>query len=137
MKIGCHHQLNGHEFDKTQGDSEGQRSLLCCSPQGRKVLDMTEQQQVMKKNSQKINLDFCLPKENWKFYSFVCPCSSQTDDFIVLKEQSFGYSFLLHCYQTQVKELKVKNKIIKLLEDNIGKFFYNLQDEKGFFSQKS
>ena len=104
---------------------------------GRKVLDMTEQQQVMKKNSQKIKLDFCLPKENWKFYSFVCPCSSQTDDFIVLKEQSFGYSFLLNCYQTQVKELKVKNKIIKLLEDNIGKFFYNLQDEKGFFSQKS
>ena len=71
MKIGWHHQLNGHEFDQTQGDSEGQRRLLCCSPQGRKVLDMTEQQQVMKKNSQKVNLDFCLPKENWKFYSFV------------------------------------------------------------------
>ena len=27
-------QLNGHEFEKTPGDSEGQRSLACCSPWG-------------------------------------------------------------------------------------------------------
>ena len=27
-----HYQLNGHEFDQTLGDSEGQRSLVCCSP---------------------------------------------------------------------------------------------------------
>ena len=26
-----HHWLNGHEFQQTQGDSEGQRSLACCS----------------------------------------------------------------------------------------------------------
>ena len=26
------HQLNGHEFEQTQGDSEGQGSLACCSP---------------------------------------------------------------------------------------------------------
>ena len=26
------HQLNGHEFEKTLGDSEGQGSLVCCSP---------------------------------------------------------------------------------------------------------
>ena len=32
--VGWHHQLNGHEFEKTQEDSEGQRSLLCCSPLG-------------------------------------------------------------------------------------------------------
>ena len=25
--IGWHHQLNGHEFEKTQGGSEGQKSL--------------------------------------------------------------------------------------------------------------
>ena len=24
------HQLNGHEFEQTPGDSEGQRSLACC-----------------------------------------------------------------------------------------------------------
>ena len=28
---GWHHWLNGHEFEKTQGDSDGQRSLACCS----------------------------------------------------------------------------------------------------------
>ena len=27
-----HHWLNGHEFKQTLGDSEGQRSLVCCSP---------------------------------------------------------------------------------------------------------
>ena len=37
-----HHWLNGHEFAQTQGDSEGQRSLACCSPWGRKESDMTE-----------------------------------------------------------------------------------------------
>ena len=25
-----HHRLNGHEFEQTLGDSEGQRSLWCC-----------------------------------------------------------------------------------------------------------
>ena len=27
--IGWHHQFNGHEFEQTQGDSKGQRSLAC------------------------------------------------------------------------------------------------------------
>ena len=35
------HQLNGHEFEQTQGDSEGQGSLMCCSPWGRKESDTT------------------------------------------------------------------------------------------------
>ena len=29
--IGWHHQLNGHEFEQTLGDSERQGSLECCS----------------------------------------------------------------------------------------------------------
>ena len=29
--VGWHHQLNGHEFEQTLGDSEGQGSLACCS----------------------------------------------------------------------------------------------------------
>ena len=39
--VGRHHQLNGHEFEQTWGDSEGQGSLACCSPWGRKESDMT------------------------------------------------------------------------------------------------
>ena len=40
--IGWHHQLNGHEFEQTLGVSEGQGSLVCCSPWGCKESDMTE-----------------------------------------------------------------------------------------------
>ena len=39
--VGWRHWLNGHEFEKTQGDSEGQGSLACCSSWGRKELDTT------------------------------------------------------------------------------------------------
>ena len=39
--VGWHHQLNALEFEQTPGDSEGQGSLPCCSPWGRKDLDMT------------------------------------------------------------------------------------------------
>ena len=41
--VGWHHPLNGHEFEQTQGDREGQGSLACCSPWGRKESDTTEQ----------------------------------------------------------------------------------------------
>ena len=34
-----HRRLNGHEFDQTLGDSEGQGSLACCSPWRYKELD--------------------------------------------------------------------------------------------------
>ena len=29
--VGWHHRLNGHEFEQTPGDGEGQESLACCS----------------------------------------------------------------------------------------------------------
>ena len=38
-----HHQLYGHEFEKALGVGDGQGSLVCCSPWGRKYLDMTEE----------------------------------------------------------------------------------------------
>ena len=37
--VGWHHQLSGHEFVQTLGDSEGQGSLMCCSPWGHKESD--------------------------------------------------------------------------------------------------
>ena len=36
-----HHQLNGHEFEETTGDSEGQGSLACLGSMGSQR-DMTE-----------------------------------------------------------------------------------------------
>ena len=38
-----HHQLNGHEFEQTPEDSEGQGSLVWCSQWGHKEVDTTEQ----------------------------------------------------------------------------------------------
>ena len=43
QKMRWHHRLNGHEFEQTLGDGEGQGSLVCCSPWGSKELDATEQ----------------------------------------------------------------------------------------------
>ena len=41
--VGWPHWLSGHEFEQTQGDGDGQGSLACCCPWGRKESDMTEQ----------------------------------------------------------------------------------------------
>ena len=40
--VGWHHWFNGHEFEQTPEDCEGQGSLACCSLWGRKESDMTE-----------------------------------------------------------------------------------------------
>ena len=40
--VGWHHRLKGHESESTPRDSEGQRSLVCCSPWGHKEWDITE-----------------------------------------------------------------------------------------------
>ena len=44
--VGWHQQFNGHESEQIQGDSEGQGSLVCWSPRGRRVEQdlVTEQQ---------------------------------------------------------------------------------------------
>ena len=34
--VGWHHLHNGQEFEQTLADSEGQGSLICCSPRGHK-----------------------------------------------------------------------------------------------------
>ena len=39
--IGWYLRFNGHEFEQTPGDSEGQEGLACCSPWDHKELDMT------------------------------------------------------------------------------------------------
>ena len=39
--VGWHHRLNGHEIELTMGDSEGQGSLVFCSPWGHKESDKT------------------------------------------------------------------------------------------------
>ena len=49
--VGWHHWLNGHAFEQTPSDSEGQGSLVCVSPWGFKELDMTERLDNNNKNN--------------------------------------------------------------------------------------
>ena len=39
--VGWHHQLDGHEFEQTQGDGEGQGTLVFWSSWGSKESDTT------------------------------------------------------------------------------------------------
>ena len=41
--VGCHHQLNGLEFEQAPGNGEGQGSLECCSSWGCKESDTSKQ----------------------------------------------------------------------------------------------
>ena len=40
--VGCHHQLDGHEFEQAPGVGDGQGGLVCCSAWGRKESDTTK-----------------------------------------------------------------------------------------------
>ena len=40
--VGWHHQINGHEFQQSLGDSEGQEILAFCRSWGHKGSDMAE-----------------------------------------------------------------------------------------------
>ena len=42
-KVGWHHWCDGHDFDKVSEVGDGQGSLACCCPWGRKELNTTEQ----------------------------------------------------------------------------------------------
>ena len=39
--VGCHHLLNGYEFEQTPGNGEREGSLAHCSPWAHKESDMT------------------------------------------------------------------------------------------------
>ena len=40
--LGWHHRFNGHEFEQTLGDNEGQQSLCAAVHGGHKESDTTE-----------------------------------------------------------------------------------------------
>ena len=40
--VGCHHQFDGHEFERAPGVADGQGSLACCDSWSRKESDTTE-----------------------------------------------------------------------------------------------
>ena len=58
--IGWHHWLNGHGFDWTPGDGDGQGSLVCYDSRGHKESDMTEWLKWTEYMSRRIFLPFYL-----------------------------------------------------------------------------
>ena len=49
--VGWHHRLNEHELEQVLGVGDGQGSLACCTPWGRKESDMTERLNNKKHNT--------------------------------------------------------------------------------------
>ena len=68
--VGWDHQFNGHELWQTLGDGERQESLACCSPWGRKELDMTWQ---LNNNFLLINVLFKLEANYFTILWWVLP----------------------------------------------------------------
>ena len=62
--VGWHHWLDGHEFEQAPGVGDGQGGLVCCSPWGHKVSDMTEPltwTDGFMRNLEKVEMTGCLP----------------------------------------------------------------------------
>ena len=88
--VGCHHQLNGHEFEQTPGDSRGQGSLACWSPCGCKSSDRTEQLKWMHSNG----------KQN-KVYAFSLDTIQIIESWSTLVDLMTNviiFNFLLFCF---------------------------------------
>ena len=88
--IEWHHRLNGHEFEQTPEDSEGQRSLVCCSPLDCKDLYMTER---LSLTEPQCSLELFTIARTWKQ-----PRCPSTDEWI--KKQPV-YPFFQGTLQTQ------------------------------------
>ena len=59
--VGWHHRRDGHGFEQAAGYSEGQGSLACCSPWGRKEPDATERLNTNSKLSSGVRLTHLSP----------------------------------------------------------------------------
>ena len=87
--VGWRHRLDGHEFEQAPGDSEGQGSLVCCSPWGCKEPDTTlatEQQQIIPNFC-----PICIPDwvQNAQFRSkFHLSCLGQTSSHEFIRGQN-------------------------------------------------
>ena len=79
--VGWHHRLNGHDFEQAPGGGDGQRSLACCSPWGRKESDMTE-------------------RLNWTELKLFCllPCQYFPTPYTGLNDHVHIFTVTTHCW---------------------------------------
>ena len=69
--VGWHYQLDGYEFEQALGVSDGQGSLMCCSPRGRNESPTTKRLNWSIDNSKH-------QESNWELALL---CSSRNEDF--------------------------------------------------------
>jgi len=109
--VGWHDWLNGHEFEQTLGDGEGQGSLACCIPWGRRVRQ-TEQLNNNSKRSK--NHFFPLPlmwillfKTIYLFMAApdLCCCSWAFSSSITREPAGFSSRWLLFLQSTGSRAL--------------------------------
>ena len=63
--VGWHHRLDGHEFKQASGVGDGQESLACCSPWGRRESDTIDR------------LNCWCPTESWHHFITSLPLEGQ------------------------------------------------------------
>ena len=78
--VGQHHRLNGHEFERIPGESEGPGSLVCCNPWGCKELDMTERLNSNNKSNNKITYVWNLKEKDTNELLYQTETDSQTEN---------------------------------------------------------
>ena len=94
--VGWHHWLSGHEYEQARGDTEGQRSLACCSPWDRRVAhDLVPQQQQDCRNKNLTVWSRTISKEKLPLIpcslpAAPCPLQNQTS------QVSVSFHFLPH-----------------------------------------
>ena len=100
---GQHHWVNGHELGQTPGDSEGQGSLVCCSPWGHEDSDTTRWL-----NNKIVFLSGNCPQSKGTAYTKVTPIWKLINVGIkksvplVSILNIFEFQFLLHKYFAEV-----------------------------------
>ena len=70
--VGWYHRLNGHEFEQTPGESEGQGILVCYNPWGRKQSDMTYQ---LNNATNCLQFTTITNKDTVIIFAYLCECS--------------------------------------------------------------
>ena len=74
--VGWHHRLDGHEFEQAPGVGDGQGSLACCSPWGRKsqtrLSDWTELKVIITLASDWIRLLPIVPSSCYDILWWIC-----------------------------------------------------------------
>ena len=102
--VGWHHWLDRHEFERALGVGDGQGSLTCCSPWGRKESDTTERFNWTSGTSLMVQwLSVCLPVQGTWVQSLVREVRSHMLHSMAnppsKNKQTKQLTFLL-CFQT-------------------------------------